>query len=95
MGQNYRFFFYSIQVYLYSDFHDNNRWKAALQKMLSFYIIFRSMLLVVTMAEMCSKNHAVSYKLHIIKQTVNTINCNYYMLQLNIAIAMFNCKRCD
>ncbi len=29
-----------------------------------------------TMTEMYSKNHAVSYKLHAIKQTVNTINCN-------------------
>ncbi len=41
---------------------------------------------MVTLAEMYSKNHAVSYKLHIIKQTVNTINCNDYMLQLNVAI---------
>ncbi len=33
--------------------------------MLRFYIIFRSRLLMVTnMAEMYSKNHAVSYKLH-------------------------------
>ncbi len=40
---------------------------------------------MVTMAEMYSKNHAVSYKLHVIKQTVNTINCNDYMLQLNFA----------
>ncbi len=55
----------SIQVYLYSAFHDTNRCKAALQKVLSFYIIFRSRLLVVTMAEMYSKNHAVSYKLHV------------------------------
>ncbi len=47
-----------------------------------FYIIFRSMLLVVTMAEMYSTNHAVSYKLHVIKQTVNTINCNDYMLDI-------------
>ncbi len=38
------------------------------------------------MAEMYSKNHAVSYKLHVIKQTVNTINCNDYMLWLNFAI---------
>ncbi len=38
------------------------------------------------MAEMYSKNHAVSYKLHIIKQMVNTINCNDNMLRLNIAI---------
>ncbi len=45
------------------------------------------------MAEMYSKNHAVSYKLHIIKQTVNTINCNDYMnLRLNFAIVI---KRCD
>ncbi len=36
---------------------------------------------MVTMTEMYSKNHAVSYKLHVIKQTVNTINCNDYMLQ--------------
>ncbi len=76
----------SIQVYLYSAFHDTNRCKAALQKILSFYIIFRSRLLVVTMAEMYSKNHAVSYRLHVIKQTVNTINCNDYMLRLNFAI---------
>ncbi len=48
--------------------------------MLRFYIIFRSRLLVVTMAEMYSKNH---YKWHVIKQTVNTINSNDYMLQLN------------
>ncbi len=40
---------------------------------------------MVTMAEMYSKNHAVSYKLHIIKQMVNTMNCNDYMLQLNFA----------
>ncbi len=45
-----------------------------------------SRLLVVTMTEMYSKNHTVSYKLHVIKQTVNTINCNDYMLRLNIAI---------
>ncbi len=68
--------FRSIQVYLYSAFHDANRCKAALQKILRFYIIFRSRLSVVTMAEMYSKNHAVSYKLHVIKQSVNTINCN-------------------
>ncbi len=74
-----------IEVYLYSAFHDTNLCKAALQKMLSFYIIFRSRLLVVTMAEMYSKNHAVSYKLHVIKQTVNTIN-NDCMLRLNVAI---------
>ncbi len=55
-----------------------------IQKMLSFYIIFRSRLLVVTMTEMYSKNHAVSYKLHIIKQTVNIIDCN--MLRLNFSI---------
>ncbi len=47
---------------------------------------------MVTMAEMYSKNHAVSYKLHVIKQTVNTINCNDYMLRLNFVIAI---KRCD
>ncbi len=52
--------------------------------MLSFYIIFRSRLLVVTMTEIYSKNHAVSYKLHVIKQTVHTINCNDYMLRLNL-----------
>ncbi len=79
----------SIQVYLYSAFHDTNRCKAALQKMLRFYIIFRSRLLV---TEMYNKNHAVSYKLHVIKQTVNTINCNDYMLRLNLAIAI---KHCD
>ncbi len=45
-----------------------------------------------TMAEMHSKNHTVSYKLHVIKQIVNTINCNNYMLQLNVAIAI---KLCD
>ncbi len=44
------------------------------------------------MAEMYSKNNAVSYKLHVIKQTVNTINCNDYMLGLNFAIAI---KCCD
>ncbi len=43
--------------------HDTNRCKA---ENISFYIIFRSRLLVVTMAEMYSKNHAVSYKLHAI-----------------------------
>ncbi len=63
--------FSSIQVYLYSAFHDTNHCKAALQKILGFYFIFRSRLLVVSMAEIYSKNHAVSYKLHI-KQTVNT-----------------------
>ncbi len=52
--------------------------------MLSFYIIFSSRLLVLTMAEMYSKNHAVSNKLHVIKLTVNTINCNDYMLRLNL-----------
>ncbi len=57
----------------------------------SFYVIFRSRLLVVTMAEMYSKNHAVGYKLHVIKQTVNTTNCNDYMVRLNIAI---NCAVC-
>ncbi len=50
----------SIQVYLYSAFYDTNRCKAALQKMLSSYIIFRSRLLVVTTAEMYSKNHAAT-----------------------------------
>ncbi len=69
-------------------FHNTNRCKAALQNILRFYIIFRSRLLVVTMAEMYSKNHAVSYKLHVIKQTMNTINCNDYMLRLNFAIAI-------
>ncbi len=44
------------------------------------------------MAEKYSKNHAVSYKLHIIKQTVNTINCNDYIVRLNIVIAI---KRSD
>ncbi len=68
----------SFQVYLYSAFHDTNRYKAALQKMCNFYIIFSSRLLVVTMAEMDSKK-----KWHIIRQTVNTINCNDYMLRLN------------
>ncbi len=40
------------------------------------------------MAEMYSKkkNHAVSYKLHAIKQAVNTIKCNDYMLRLNVVI---------
>ncbi len=66
-------FFLSIQVYLYSAFHDTNHCKAASQKILSFYIIFRSRLLVVIMAEIYGMNHAVSYKLHVIKQTVNTI----------------------
>ncbi len=46
------------------------------------YIIFMSRLLVVTMTEMYRNNHAVSYKLH--KQTVNTINCNDYILWLNL-----------
>ncbi len=77
---------HSIHVYLFNAFHDTNHCKAALQKILRFYITFRSRLLVVTMAEIYSKNHAVSYKLHVIKQTVNTINCNDYMLWLNIAI---------
>ncbi len=31
------------------------------------------------MTEMYSKNHAVSDKTHIIKQLVNTINCNDYV----------------
>ncbi len=60
--------------------------KQLYRKLISFYIIFMSRLLVVTMAEMYSKNHTVSYKLHVIKQTVNTINCNDYMLRLNVAI---------
>ncbi len=34
-----------------------------------------------TMTEMYSKNHAVIYKLHVINETVNTINCNDYMLR--------------
>ncbi len=49
--------------------HDTDRCQAAHVKFL-YYIM--SMLLVVTMAEMYSKNHAVSYKSHI-------INCNDYM----------------
>ncbi len=61
---------FSIQ--LYSAFHDTNHCKAALQKIFSFYIIFKSRLLVVTIAEMYSKNHAVSYKWHVIKQTLLT-----------------------
>ncbi len=40
------------------------------------------------MAEMYSKNHAVSYILNIIKQTVDTINCNDYMLRLYFAIVI-------
>ncbi len=43
---------------------------------------------MVTMAEMYSKNHAVSYKFHVIKQMVNTINCNDYMLRLNLKNSM-------
>ncbi len=83
-GVNGVFFKPAIKlIHLCSTFQDTNRCKAALQKMLSFYIIFRSRLLVVTMAEMYSKNHADSYKLHIINQTVNTINCNDYMLWLS------------
>ncbi len=77
--------FNSIQVYLFSTFHDTNHCNAALQKNVSFYIIFRSRFLVVTMAEMYSKNHAVSYKLHVIKQTVNTINSN------DVAIKLCDC----
>ncbi len=45
---------------------------------------------MVTMAEMYCRNYAVSYKLHVIKQTVNTINCNDYMLRLNFAIVILN-----
>ncbi len=41
-----------------------------------------------TMAEMYSKTHAVSYKLYIIKQTVDTINCKDFMLRLNFVIAI-------
>ncbi len=44
------------------------------------------------MAEMYSKNHAVCYKLHIIKQMVNTVNCNDYMLRLNFAIVIKHCN---
>ncbi len=44
------------------------------------------------MAEMYSKNHAVCYKLCLIKQTVNTINCTDYILRLNFAIVI---KRYD
>ncbi len=40
----------------------------------STYIIFSSRISVVTMTEMYSKKHAVSYKWHVIKQMVNTIN---------------------
>ncbi len=43
---------------------------------------------MVTTAEMYSKNHAVSYKLHVIKQTVNTINCNDHMLRLRSNVAI-------
>ncbi len=43
---------------------------------------------MVTMAEMYSKNHAVSYKLHVIKQTVSTINCNDYMMRLRLNVAI-------
>ncbi len=45
------FYIYSIkiQVYLYRACHDTNHCKAALQKCLSFDIIFRSRLLVAEM----------------------------------------------
>ncbi len=65
----------TIQVYLYSAFHDTNHCKAALQNV-CFYIIFRSRLLV---TEMYSKNHAVSYKPHVIKQMENNINWRDYV----------------
>ncbi len=55
--------------------------------MLHFYIIFKSRLLVLSMAGMYSKNHAVSYKLHLIKQMVNIMNCNGY-----IAIKLWDCE---
>ncbi len=35
------------------------------------------------MTEMYSKNHAVRYKLHVIKQTVDIINYNDYMLRIS------------
>ncbi len=73
-----------IQVYLYIAFHDTNHSKAALQKILSFYIIFRSRLLVVTMAEMYTKNHAVSYKWHAIKHY--KLQWLYVAIKLLIAI---------
>ncbi len=38
------------------------------------------------MAQMYIKNHAVSYKLHVIKQMLNTIYCNDCMLRLNFVI---------
>ncbi len=38
------------------------------------------------MAEMYSTNNAVIYKLHVIIQTVNTINCNDYMLRLRLSV---------
>ncbi len=41
-------------LFVYSAFHDTNHCKAALEKILSFYVIFRSRLLVVTVAEMYS-----------------------------------------
>ncbi len=55
--------------------------------MLSFYIIFKSRLLVLTMTGMYSKNHAVSYKLHLIKKMVNIVNCNGY-----IALKLCDCE---
>ncbi len=52
--------------------------------MLSFYIIFRSRLLEVTMTEMYSKNHAVSYKLHVIKRwrLLTAMNCSFPVAQM-------------
>ncbi len=48
-----------------------------------------------TMTEMYSKNHAVSFKLHVIKHTVNTINCNDYRIDPNIRRCFFLRNTCE
>ncbi len=67
--------------------------KAALQKMLCLYIIFRSRLLVVTMIEMYSTNHAVSYKKACNQTDVNSINCSdlYVAIKLIAKFGSFVC----
>ncbi len=64
----------SIQVYLSSAFHDTSHCKAALQKMLSFYIILMSRLLVVTMPEMYSK--IMQLVINVIEQTFDIVERN-------------------
>ncbi len=66
---------YYIYIYAFSRRFYPKR-LIAIQAIHFFSLCILFSILVVTMAEMYSKNHAVSYKSHLIKQTVNTINCH-------------------